>query len=508
MKSERSDLAMPAMQAARNAIRRRVRAYCARHALVPPLTIGELAAHAERIMRMPAAIEPRFRGFVTVLAGNEVWRDALAATPFARRILLLPQCLRLRATCRAKTDSLGLLCASCGRCAIGDIQQEAEKLGYVVLVAEGATAVAALLARGEADAVIGVGCLSALERSFRPLTTHAIPGLAVPLLRDGCDGTDVDRAWVREALHLRDAAHACHRLDLHALRREVAAWFEPARLRAMLNPTGNATAGLAADWLAQAGHRWRPLLTAGVVRALRHEAAAGSDTLVHLAVAVECFHKASLVHDDIEDDDAMRAGAPALHQQHGLPVALNVGDLLIGEGYRLIAASGVSATRACAMVAVAAAGHRTLCQGQGEELLLRGHGVAPVSSQAVLDIFRCKTAPAFEVALQLGAICAGADRATRNVLTAFSAALGIAYQIRDDLDDHAADRTKPAGAAARPSLLEALAREHPAASAPAVTEQARRLLEQYEEQALGALRLLKQPALKSLLYRVAAIILH
>jgi len=506
MKNARTDLEMPAEPAVRDAIRRRVQAYCARRTLVPPLTLAEIAAHADRILH--AAIEPRYRGLVTVLVGNEVWRGALAATPFARRILLLPQCLRLRAACRAKTDALGLLCEDCGRCAISEIQRAAEELGYVVLVAEGATAVAALLARGDADAVVGVGCLSALERSFRPLTTHAVPGLAVPLLRDGCTDTDVDRAWVSDVLRIRDDTHAYHRLDMHALRREVAAWFAPDRLQALLNASGDATATLAADWLEQAGHRWRPLLTAGVERALRGGTGPFSGTLMHVAVAVECFHKASLVHDDIEDDDDTRAGVQTLHRRHGLPVALNAGDLLIGEGYRLIAASGASAGRVREMVAVAAAGHRTLCLGQGAELLLRQQDAAAISSKAVLDIFRCKTAPAFEVALQLGAICAGANRATRAVLTAFSASLGIAYQIRDDLDDHAADRAASQGATFRPSLLMALAHEHPAEGQGLVEERARRLLQHYEDAALDALRPLRQPALKSLLYRVAAMILH
>ena len=59
------------------------------------------------------------------------------------------------------------------------------------------------------------------------------------------------------------------------------------------------------------------------------KALTSTDGLKKVAVAVECFHKASLVHDDIEDNDAERYGEPALHSQHGVPVALNAGDLLI-----------------------------------------------------------------------------------------------------------------------------------------------------------------------------------
>ena len=56
-----------------------------------------------------------------------------------------------------------------------------------------------------------------------------------------------------------------------------------------------------------------------------------------MALAIEALHKASLVHDDIEDDDEFRYGRPTLHRVHGVAQAVNVGDFLIGLGYRLIA---------------------------------------------------------------------------------------------------------------------------------------------------------------------------
>src|SRR5207302_38560 len=130
--------------------------------------------------------------------------------------------------------------------------------------------------------------------------------------------------------------------------------------------------------------------------------------LRNLAVAVECFHKASLVHDDIEDGDATRYGEPTLHELHGTPVALNVGDLLLGDGYRLIATCDAPAEQIAEMVRIAAAGHRTLCLGQGAELCW-ARTPQPLTSVQVLDIFRQKTAPAFEVALRLGAAYAGAS---------------------------------------------------------------------------------------------------
>ena len=139
------------------------------------------------------------------------------------------------------------------------------------------------------------------------------------------------------------------------------------------------------------------------------------------AVAIECFHKASLIHDDIEDGDDRRYDSPALHTEVGVPVALNAGDFLVGEGYRLLAEAGRPEA-----VAIAAEGHVTLSRGQGRELLWARDPQPPASLQ-VLDIFRQKTAAAFEVALRIGAIFGGADAATHDVLRKYSESLGIAY---------------------------------------------------------------------------------
>ena len=116
-----------------------------------------------------------------------------------------------------------------------------------------------------------------------------------------------------------------------------------------------------------------------------------------------------MVHDDIEDQDAERYGQETLHEDYGVPVALNVGDLLVGEGYRLLAESSATPAQKAEMIRVAADGHRRLCLGQGAELCW-ARRPEPLSPIEVLDIFRQKTAPAFEVALQLGAIYSGKPR--------------------------------------------------------------------------------------------------
>ncbi len=85
------------------------------------------------------------------------------------------------------------------------------------------------------------------------------------------------------------------------------------------------------------------------------------------------FHKASLVHDDIEDDDQFRYGDPTLHRKYGTATAINVGDYLIGLGYRLISrdAQAIGSDAAADIFDRLAEAHMQLTEGQGAELLWR-----------------------------------------------------------------------------------------------------------------------------------------
>jgi geranylgeranyl pyrophosphate synthase len=364
-------------------------------------------------------------------------------------------------------DELGLTCKACGQCAIDGLQKQARRLGYLTMVAEGSGVVTELLASGKIDAVVGVSCLDMLEKVFPYLEVAAIPGLAIPLLRDGCSDTCVDIDWVEEAIQLRCAAPAS-RPDAWALRQEVAGWFGPAVLDQVMGAASSQTEQIARDWLLREGKRWRPMLAACAFKSLR-PGQSGGDDLRRCCLAVECFHKASLIHDDIEDQDPIRYGQKALHEEFGLAVALNVGDFLLGEGYRLIAACECDSDVRSAMLAAAARGHRALCLGQGEELTWLRQP-RPLPSRKVLEIFRLKTSPAFGVALHLGALLAGGDGELCGQLDAYSDALGIAYQIRDDLEDFQG-QAAPRQNALKPSVILALAMEKASPADRAVLEE-------------------------------------
>src|SRR5437764_7610368 len=185
----------------------------------------------------------------------------------------------------------------------------------------------AIIQTGKIDAIVGVSCLSVLEKAFPYMESAAIPGIAIPLLQDDCRDTTIDIDWVWDVIHLT-SDDTTYRLDLDALRHEVDAWFEPASLDRLVGIAEAKTEEIARQWLAKSGKRWRPFLAACAYKALAQKTDEDQplpEGLMKLAVAVECFHKASLIHDDIEDGDATRYSEKTLHEEHGIPVALNAG---------------------------------------------------------------------------------------------------------------------------------------------------------------------------------------
>lgn len=513
----------------RNRILHLARAFVAEFSPVPPLPQDQLKEQADKFLALHK-IDPLYRDYCGVLLNNEMWREQLAAVPYERRLLLLPKCLRVENKCPAPFDEFGLLCKQCGLCSIQDLQLEAERLGYAVLVAEGSAIVMSLIQTGKIEAIVGVSCISVLERAFPYMEAAAIPGVAVPLLQDDCIDTNVDIDWVWEYIHLTSDDHT-RRLDLGALRDEVDFWFTPLNLDTIMGPAQGETEKISREWLMRAGKRWRPFLTVATFRALRGASKAPlPEDLRKVAVAVECFHKASLIHDDIEDNDSQRYGEKTLHEEHGVAVALNVGDLLIGEGYRLLASAKVDAEQIAAMIRVASEGQRELSRGQGAELCW-ARSPQPLTSLEVIDIFRRKTAPAFEVALRVGAIYAGLEEyeEVADTLAAFSEALGIAYQIRDDLADLGQSEDTSDISGLRPSLLLATAHERAEGEQRDITtqlwkrqmpagwtvadveklytelkadERCHDLLERYKEEGVRSLRDLENASLKGLLRRV------
>ena len=178
-------------------------------------------------------------------------------------------------------------------------------------------------------------------------------------------------------------------------------------------------ADIALEFAGRGGKRLRPRLCQAVF-----DACGGTGDLSPVCEAVECFHKASLVHDDIQDGDETRYGRPTVWKEYGVPVAIAAGDWLVARGYNLIARSGFA--RAAQMLDVTTASHLRLCEGQGDDLL----GVS--GTEEYVSVCTRKTGEAFALAAQLGALAAGAaDEPYRR----WGLAFGVLFQVNDDIAD-------------------------------------------------------------------------
>lgn len=511
-------LEVPADSALRLAIRRKAEAFFREKNIIPPVSYNDLSDYADELMLINGW-GGKSKAFIMVCCGNAIWQPYVSSVPFNRRILLLPQCMSNSKLCRAEHDELGLLCSACNNCSISGLLHTAEKLGYITLVTEGTTITSRLIEEGKADAVIGVSCMEVLEKMYDSVAKYAVPGIGIPLHQAGCVDTTTDLEWVKEAL-LRYNDHDGQRLlNLNYLRNETSAFFTREQLNLLMGVATNSTEQLIRDYMLIGGKRIRPLLTI-----LTYEACSkkhSSSDLSRLALAIECFHKASLIHDDIEDDDPVRYGQETLHSKYGIPVAINAGDLLIGEGYRLIAETNLDPRIIHRCIHAAAEGHRLLATGQGMELMaLRNREILTIDQ--TLTVFDYKAATAFKVALLLGAIAGEADQGTLLLLQKFSFNMGVAYQIMDDMQDF----TGPTGeiSPGKSSVYLSLLMEYLGAEDQVlfqgayyssdfnkikqfidqygIGDQAQKLLDKFLEQTRTCLKEFKNPALKLALHEM------
>ncbi|WP_372751375.1 polyprenyl synthetase family protein [Labilibaculum sp.] len=438
-------------------IRDLIRDYAAECELVPPLQEEDVIFHSgELIQKHPELF--LYQKLLAVMINNYAWSTIVAGIPFNRRILLLPKCISHSSQCPAKYDELGLLCEQCGRCDLAEIIAQADEFGYHTIVSEGTTSASILLSSGQVECVIGVGCLHSFERTFPLAVKEAVPSIAIPLYNNDCKDSKVDRIWLDEVLAIRNESNWKGWINLESLKQVVKDWFTIDKLSVLFGKD-DPTINIAINWMEKDGKRWRPMIMVAVYDALTGNGGVYDETIQKLAVSIECFHKASLVHDDIADEDDERYRKPTLHKEYDIPVALNVGDLLVGFGYQMVAESGAKNIRK--LLSVASNAHRDLSLGQGEELLWRRNEKL-LTEEEIIRIFSNKTSPAFEVALQFGAILAVADEQVQKIISEYSNALGIAYQIKDDLDDFKQESIASGFNTIQPSLVSTLLnKSHP-----------------------------------------------
>jgi geranylgeranyl diphosphate synthase type II len=176
----------------------------------------------------------------------------------------------------------------------------------------------------------------------------------------------------------------------------------------------------------------RPTLAIATCRALGHSAASVMPT----AAVLELFHNAFLVHDDVEDESEMRRGGAALHQQHGVPIAVNVGDAMLCLALEpLLGNVQVVGLGPALMIlqAVAEMTRRTV-EGQSIELDWVKRGTWDLADRDYVTMVVAKTGwYSFMTPMRVAAIVAALDDERTAALVEFARVLSVAFQIQDDL---------------------------------------------------------------------------
>lgn len=187
------------------------------------------------------------------------------------------------------------------------------------------------------------------------------------------------------------------------------------------------------------GKRLRPLL----VYAGGEMCGAPIEVLDRIAVAIELIHAYSLVHDDLPamDDDDLRRGRPTVHVLWDEATAILVGDALQSLAFAELAAAPATADVRIELVEMLAraAGSTGMCGGQALDLAATGRKLTLADLEA---LHRAKTGALIEACLDMAAAAGGAGDDTRTALHEFAEALGLAFQIRDDLLDVEGDTVR------------------------------------------------------------------
>lgn len=181
------------------------------------------------------------------------------------------------------------------------------------------------------------------------------------------------------------------------------------------------------------GKRLRPLLALAAAQAVQGQAEAA----MRAAVAVELIHAYSLIHDDMPcmDNDVLRRGKPTVHVQFGQAQAMLAGDAMQALAFEVLTPDdGVEPAvqaRLCALLA-RAAGHAGMAGGQAIDLASVGK---PLAEEVLRDMHRRKTGALLQASVLMGAACGPVDARVHDALSHYGAALGLAFQVVDDVLD-------------------------------------------------------------------------
>ncbi|UWR12136.1 polyprenyl synthetase family protein [Sulfitobacter mediterraneus] len=173
------------------------------------------------------------------------------------------------------------------------------------------------------------------------------------------------------------------------------------------------------------GKRLRPMMTLASARMCGYD----GPYHVHLAATVEFIHTATLLHDDVVDESAQRRGRPTANLLWDNQSSVLVGDYLFARSFQLMTEPG-------SMPVMRILSNAAATIAEGEVLQLTAAQNLATGEDIYLQVVRGKTAALFSAAMEVGGVIAGADDTTVKALFDYGDALGIAFQIVDDLLDY------------------------------------------------------------------------
>jgi octaprenyl-diphosphate synthase len=188
---------------------------------------------------------------------------------------------------------------------------------------------------------------------------------------------------------------------------------------------------LAGHIVAAGGKRLRPMLTLAAAKLCNYQ----GERHCALAATVEFIHTATLLHDDVVDESDLRRGRATANAVWGNQPSVLVGDFLFSRAFQLMVADG--SLRVLDILSTASA-----VIAEGEVLQLVTSNDTATSEQAYLDVISGKTAALFAAACQVGAVVADRPKVEEEALKSYGRALGIAFQLIDDVLDYNAQQAK------------------------------------------------------------------
>src|SRR5271157_3367504 len=195
------------------------------------------------------------------------------------------------------------------------------------------------------------------------------------------------------------------------------------------NKEPKAVYGVIWDLLDRRGKRFRPVMCM-----LSCEAVGGdSKKLLPIAASIEMFHNFTLAHDDIEDNSEMRRGKPCLHKIYGIPLAINAGDGLFATVWEASLLLEMPPKKIVEAQKILANSFRRVLEGQGMEIEWYKDNNWGITETNYSDMVAGKTCALIAASCEVGALLGGGKKRQRMILRQFGNAVGIAFQIQDDI---------------------------------------------------------------------------